>query len=378
MMFASMMLVTAAFLAIGTLVLIIIPLAIGLPLLITGIVHRERSIARGVQPPKAGVIAGSILCAIPKIVILSIVAMFTIGTAKLIIEDMQYGNVVEYWKSGSDNYSIKWSGCDIREEYLKAAENGDRNALVALYSDNAKAQPGFDEQIDEFMSSYRKGFLGMLKNGYNQNRNTRSSVKPYESAHYGEGGYSYHDILYSDGNKTYCMLFVACEYDENDIGNIGMQYVRIYSGDIAADELLTGERKPLTAASFEVNDDLPDDLRIIGNEISHTDSDSPAVDQSVALKKIAESSTIDEFTKSVGKPLAVWKSSDTSVWKINPDPDDTYENDMTDDSQSYLIVIYTPEGKIKRASSYIAIDSNRIYLSSFFSDADSSDPYPDY
>lgn len=358
MMFASMMLVTAAFLAIGTLVLIIIPLAVGLPLLITGIVHRERSIARGVQPPKAGVIAGSILCAIPKIVILSIAAMFTIGTAKLIIEDMQYDNVVEYWKSGSDNYSIKWSGCDIREEYLKAAENGDRNALVALYSDNAKAHPGFDEQIDEFMSAYRKGFLKILKNGGSE----RSNIQSYEYPINDNTVYQYDDILcLGSGGKIYGMLFLSCRSDANDAGNIGMHSVRIYSADIAADELLTGERKPLTAASFEVNDDLPDDLRIIGNEISHTDSDSPVIDLDTALNAIKENDTIDGFTKAVGKPFTVWKDPDTSVWRINSVAD-CPDNDMS----GYLIVIYNDDGSIKASDSYIAYENdNRVYLSAF-------------
>lgn len=140
-----------------------------------------------------------------------------------------------------------------------------------------------------------------------------------------------------------------------------MHSVRIYSADIAADELKTGIRKPLTAASFEVNDNVSDDMTIIGNEISYTDSDSLVIDLDTALNAIKENDTIDGFTKAVGKPFTVWKNPDTSVWRINSVAD-CPDNDMS----GYLIVIYSDDGSIKASDSYIAYENdNRVYLSSF-------------
>ena len=149
--------------------------------------------------------------------------------------------------------------------------------------------------------------------------------------------------------------------DADDAGNIGMHSVRIYSADIAADELRTGERKPLTAASFEVNDNVPDDLTIIGNEISYTDSDSPVIDLDTALNAIKENDTVDGFTKAIGKPFAVWKNPDTSVWRINS-VSDYPDNDMS----GYLIVVYSDDGLIKTSESYVAYENDiRVYLSAF-------------
>lgn len=359
MMFMSMMMVSGFLLVVGTFLLIIVPLAIGLPLLITGVLRRKKCLAAGIKPRKASIIAGGIFCGIPVAVVTFIVAMFAVGVVRLAINDMQYNNVVEYWKAG-DNVmqSVIWDYCDIREEYLKAAESGNREALVALYSDNARAQPDFDKQIDEFMSAYRKGFLKILKNGGSE----RSNIQSYEYPINDNTVYQYDDILcLGSGGKIYGMLFLSCRSDANDAGNIGMHSVRIYSADIAADELKTGIRKPLTAASFEVNDNVSDDMTIIGNEISYTDSDSLVIDLDTALNAIKENDTIDGFTKAVGKPFAVWKDPDTSVWRINSAADYP-DNDMS----GYLIVIYSDDGSIKASDSYIAYENdNRVYLSSF-------------
>lgn len=364
MMFASMMIVSFVFFIIGFVAIVIIPLAIGLPLLITGIVRRGKCIAAGVKPKKASIIVGSIFCGIPVTAFVFIAMMFIIGSAQMTLNDMKYNNVVEYWKAGdSAASSTKWDYCDIRSEFLKAAEDGDREALVALYSDNAKAQPDFDKQIDEFMSVYRKGFLEILKSGGSE----RSNVKSYEYPSNEGTFYQYDDILCRDSDeKIYGMLFLSCSKDANDAGNIGMHSVRIYSADIAADELTTGIRKPLTAASYEVNDNVPDDLVIIGNEISRTDSGSSVIDYDAAIKKIKAKDTIDNFTKTFGKPFAQWKNPNTSVWKINSDKglSDTDEDEKYANPQEYLIVVYNDEGKIKMNNCYITGDSNyKVYLS---------------
>lgn len=359
MMFMSMMMVSGFLLVVGAFLLIIVPLAIGLPLLITGVSRRKKCLAAGIKPRKASIIAGGIFCGIPVAVVTFIVVMLAVGVARLVINDMQYSNVVDYWKAGdSTMQSVIWDYCDIREEYLKAAESGNREALVALYSDNAKAQPGFDKQIDKFMSAYRNGFLKILKNGGSE----RSNIQSYEYPISENAVYQYDDILcLGSGEKIYGMLFLSCMSDADDAGNIGMHSVRICSADIAADELRTGERKPLTAASFEVNDNVPDDLTIIGNEISYTDSDSPVIDLDTALNAIKENDTVDGFTKAIGKPFAAWKNPDTSVWRINS-VSDYPDNDMS----GYLIVVYSDDGLIKTSESYVAYENDiRVYLSAF-------------
>ena len=364
MMFASMMIASFVIFIIGFVAIVIIPLAIGLPLLITGIVRRGKCIVAGVKPKKAPIIVGSIFCGIPVTAFLFIAIMFIIGSAQMTLNDMKYSNVVEYWKAGNSAVtSVKWNECDIKAEYLKAAEDGDREALVALYSDNAKAQPDFDKQIDEFMSVYRKGFLEMLKNGGSERSNIQSYEYPVNEGTF----YQYDDILCRDSDgKIYGMLFLSCRQDANDAGNIGMQNMRIYSADIAADELMTGIRKPLIAASYEVNDNIPDDLVIIGNEISHTDSSSPVIDLDRAIKEIKKNDTAEDLEKAVGKPFAVWKNPDISVWKINRDKElfDTDKDEKYGDQQEYLIVVYTDEGKIKMNRCYVTGDGDyKIYLS---------------
>ena len=122
MMFASMMIVSFVFFIIGFGAIVIIPLAIGLPLLITGIVRRGKCIAAGVKPKKASIIVGSIFCGIPVTAFVFIAMMFIIGSAQMSLNDMKYNNVVEYWKAGdSAASSTKWDYCDIRSEFLKAA-----------------------------------------------------------------------------------------------------------------------------------------------------------------------------------------------------------------------------------------------------------------
>lgn len=53
MMFMSMMMVSGFLLVVGTFLLIIVPLAIGLPLLITGASRRKKCLAAGIKPRKA-------------------------------------------------------------------------------------------------------------------------------------------------------------------------------------------------------------------------------------------------------------------------------------------------------------------------------------
>ena len=160
---------TVAFLGVAIVVLAILGglFLLGLALLIVYLVQRSKKKKRGEKASKAPLVA-SIVFFIPPV---SVGVIFLVSVIANGFERMTWKNFRDEWKNSS---YVTDTGArhDAVDAFLKAADEGDKEAIKDMFTDHIQTMTFLDTQIDEFLAVYpgrlsegKVGSWGGMSNG---------------------------------------------------------------------------------------------------------------------------------------------------------------------------------------------------------------------
>lgn len=189
---------------------------IGSVLLVFGLVKRKKAVQRGKKYPYVCIVLGILFMAPPVLIVGGMVVTGVATTVRNKIAESGYENCVDKWKDRwvSDSAAEE----EMLKEFIEAAESRDKDALMALYTDEIQNRRELSGQVDEFLAAYPGGF----------------SAEDFESdgAHSESGGgEAYFDTDYEgviDG-EYYYISFGACHSDDEHEERVGLRYFYIKS-----------------------------------------------------------------------------------------------------------------------------------------------------
>lgn len=286
MAFASMMII---FLVIGAILVGLVGL-IGLIMIIVSLVRRGKFKREGRKPKKLGLIIGIVLFCIPIGIVIAIVGSIVVSGVKTNIARKSYNNCIEQWRNEwvTDN-----EACEAAiEELLTAADEGDIEALKALFPKEAQGE-NLDEQIEAFLEEYPKGLSEI------EERNDQS-MGSSGSNHYGshtEDCSSRYEIV-MDGQRYYLNLSIRYQCDE-DSDQIGVTLFTVESEKAYVLEKEYGDDDYIFADT--VVEEEFETRRIDGHPYRFTEIDR-AITVDEALKTMKTERSIGSFIEKYGEP----------------------------------------------------------------------------
>lgn len=221
MAFISMIFI---FLIIIIMILIAIALA-GASIIIISLIRRYNAKKKGKKPKKAGLITGFVLLSIPFAIVSTLIVSGVVSSIKLHFERLNYNNFVDKWKNEYvSDYKARNEAID---EFLKAADNSDIEAISAMFSDNIQKDPQLEIQINEFLKEYPAGLSAI-----------DYECKGAGSIGSGGDGTDYEafsaDCEITTAENTYYIYFSAVTEDEANPENIGLQNFQLRSKEAEA------------------------------------------------------------------------------------------------------------------------------------------------
>lgn len=141
MVFVALFIVGAILLGIGL---------IGLIITIVSVRKRKRT-PEGVKKKKAGLIVGIILMSVPVIPVVLILIYSAYSRIALEIQRANYTCLTDEWRN--EYVPEDKAAKAAMEAMLKAADEGDKEEIKAMFSENAQNEQ-LDKQIDQFLATY--------------------------------------------------------------------------------------------------------------------------------------------------------------------------------------------------------------------------------
>lgn len=335
MAFVSMIIVMLgilAFILIGIAILFIVA---GIVLLIIGLVKRNIAIKNGKPYSLTCIVLGCVLILIPIITFGgAFVSSITSGIEKE-IERSKYDNCVDEWKN--EWVSSNEVKGDLIEEFFEAADNGDKRALLKLYSKRIQKNSNIVQQIEDFMEEYPGGF-SELEFEY------QSGVED-GSSDYGVS-YEYLRARYEvkKGGDYYYISFGCCYESDEEPDEIGLDYMIINSekAEVLQDEL-DYERSDdeHIIANIDVSEEF-ETRRVAGNPCRYINTGRLYTEEEV-LDAIRESYDLYELTSNLGEPHGTRGGLNEIIYEIEPE----------DNEYRYIEITHTDDKKIVKGLTQI-------------------------
>ncbi len=183
----------------------------GLVLLVKGLSKRKDPRYFGSKSPTATAVAGGIMLAIPVAVVGTIAIVIGVSAIKTRIKRLSYTDFTDKWKN--ERVLPDRADDEALEYFLKAADEGDKEKIRKMFTDQLKDDERLETQLDAFLERYPKGL----------------SEIEHESMHCHDGGDSTKttfsgSVEIKDGDEYYTVRITACcqNDDSSQIGVTGI------------------------------------------------------------------------------------------------------------------------------------------------------------
>ncbi len=216
MAFVSMIIVFLGIVA----VIMLLSLIVGGILLAVGKAEKKKAIREGRNYSKAPIIVGYIFISIPFVLVLGVLVFVAISNAYTSIKRLSYENCIDKWRN--EWVSSNEVREDIVEEFFKAADNKDKDALMELYSEEIRDDCEIEKQVEDFLIEYPEGFSELefdYKGGHEEGSSNYGVSSEYLNASY---------EVEKDGEYYYISFGVCYENDEEP-DKIGLDYMIVNS-----------------------------------------------------------------------------------------------------------------------------------------------------
>ncbi len=280
------------FVAVAIVVLVILgTLAVtGIALLIVYLVQRSKKKKRGEKASKAPLVASMFFLALP----LAALIWFAVSTISSKITQMGYEDCTDKWKN--EHVFDDEARNDIITELFAAADNGDKEKIMALFTDEIQEKSALEKQVDAFLAAYEAGFSGLEYDHDGGGSSGGGGVSTFSS-----GG-----TIIKDG-EIYYIRMSACHENEEHPEKVGLESFEIHSSKAEAlrmnDEAYTDER--YIRCEIQVAEDF--NLRIIdGTPYRFTEIERELTAEQVE-RAVEASRDADDLFAIIGEPNAVWK-----------------------------------------------------------------------
>ena len=315
----------------------------GIILLIIGLIRRNNAMKNGRKSSNTCIVVGCIFILIP---IVTVGEAF-LGSAITGISDeikrQNYENCVDKWRNewvSSDEVRE-----DIIEEFFSAADNNDKEAIIKLFSREIQENPGFGEDVEEFLLEY-PGELSGLEFEYQGGAQSGSSDYGVSS--------DYLNARYEvkKGDEYYYISF-GCYYEnDEEREKIGLDYMEINSekAKVLNEELdYEMDEDEHIVAYVNVAEEF-ETRRIGGNPYRYVETEEYTRDE--VIEALKESYYIDDLYYYLGEPNGTNGRLNYLAYEIEPD-----ENDYR-----YIVISHTDEGKIVKDLTRIVATEEKTIL----------------
>lgn len=262
----------------------------GIALLIVYLVQRSKKKKRGEKASKAPLVASMFFLALP----IAALIWFTVSVISSKITQMGYEDCTDKWKN--EHVFDAEARNDIITELFAAADSGNKEKIMALFTDEIQADSELEKQVDAFLAGYEAGFSGLEFDHDGGGSTGGGGVSTFSS-----GG-----TIIKDG-EIYYIRMRACHENEEHPEKVGLEGFEIYSAKAETlkmnDEAYTDER--YIRCEIEVEKDF--NLRMIdGMPYRFTEIERELTAEQVK-KAVEASRDADDLFAIIGEPNAVWK-----------------------------------------------------------------------
>ena len=283
---------TVAFFGVAIVVLAILGglFLLGLALFIVYLVQRSKKKKRGEKASKAPLVASMFFLALP----IAALIWFAVSVISSKITQMGYEDCTDKWKN--EHVFDAEARNDIITELFAAADSGDKEKIMALFTDEIQADSALEKQVDAFLAEYEAGFSGLEFDHSGGGSSGGGGVSTFSS-----GG-----TIIKNG-EIYYIIMRACHENEEHPEKVGLEGFEIYSSKAEVlrmnDEAYTDER--YIRCEIEVEKDF--DLRMIDGEPYRFTEIERELTAEQVKKAVEASRNADDLSAIIGKPNAVWK-----------------------------------------------------------------------
>ncbi|MGN0632579.1 MAG: DUF5104 domain-containing protein [Oscillospiraceae bacterium] len=189
---------------------------IGSILLIIGLVHYRKDLKIGIKPRIALIVTGCIFLLPPVGLTAALVTSVGVNAIKTNIQRLSYENEIDKWRNEYVSDSEAANG--VYKAMIKAADDGDKAAMKALFSESIQNDAVLDGQIADFLNVYPGGFSDI-----------EAEYDPGGS--HGGGGEDHFSAGFEaekDGVRYFIRLS-GCTKNDNAPENIGLEKFCFYS-----------------------------------------------------------------------------------------------------------------------------------------------------
>lgn len=299
---------------------------IGSIFLVIGLVKRKKAAEQGKKYPYVFIVLGILFLAPSVLTVGGVLVTAVVSTVQIKIADtIGYENCVDKWK----NRWVSDSAAEeaMLEEFIEAAESRDKDALMALYTDEIQNRAELSGQVDEFLAAYPGGF----------------SADDFESdgAHSESGGgEAYFDTDYEgviDG-EYYYISFSACHSNDEHEERVGLRYFYIKSEKAKVledrNDYVYATDSQYIDAGFSVEGEY-ETRRVGGYPFEFVPMDRKLTKEQV-IDEIKNVRTIEELTEILGEPNGRSERLSELLYELVPEGGEP----------RYVVITYDNYGRI--------------------------------
>ncbi len=292
MVFAALFIVAAILLGIGF---------IGLIVTIVSVIKRKRT-PEGVKKKKAGLIIGIILMSVPVVPVVAILLYTAYSRITLEIQRANYTCLTDKWRN--EYVSEDRAAKEAMETMLKAADEGDKEEIKAMFSENAQDEL-LDKQIDRFLAIYPGGlsqieipkeFLSEYSCDYSKTDWSESSENGLDE--------EYFSVCFDvemDGERYYISM-EGCSYNDDNPEEVGLVLFTVET------ELAYVVEKEYCDTDYIYSDMMRDadfEVRRIDGKLCAFTPINRKISQEEALETLREEFWLEDYIEKYGKANAI-------------------------------------------------------------------------
>ena len=312
----------------------IIGLIAGVILLTAGLICRKKPEHQGKRFPKIFIVAGSILVCIP---VLTVGIAAVTGLLSTLRSD---DSIPEHWRN-TWTISENTAADEAIKALMKAAGEGDRDALAKCFAAELQNSPDFSKELDSFLEEFPAALSGCELDGsstgssgsYDYGHNVRTAGAKYECE--------------LNGEKYYISLDFCFENtDEPD--KVGVTYFSVRNLEARALYIEEVNRDPESKrptiecdikSSEEINARLIDGIPYIWHPTS-----GKKLSEDEMRQLLSKTDSMDDLIRSIGEPNVSFKSYNSTGY------DFYYELSSEESEAQYAhITAGSPKGEIYHA-----------------------------
>lgn len=256
--------------------------------------------------------SGKTLLKIPTVAIFLLVFVVLGNIIINHIKGLGYNNLADKWKHQRVTDTMAQN--DVIKMFIRAADNGDKDAVILMFSEDIRDNVGFEKQVEEFLLEYPGGFYGLefdMQGGHSSEDNDYGKKIAYFSCNY---------EVKKEGQMFY-VSFGGCHQNSYDETEVGLEYfcIRSEKAKVLADEIgrsIDTEKNPIIA---EINVEEDFEIRRIDDEPWKFTSIDRKLTKDEVIDALRNSEYLDGVIWLLGEPNGWNRRFEKVVYELEPE-----------------------------------------------------------